>query len=206
MPADDSLRVEPDATALANALTSGAAAQFAAKLPAQPAHAAAKSAVDAAQAESMWAPSIAAGAAIRADALAAGAALAAHAAAVAKQNEQALSDTVADQRTERQRFDRAPGDGNMTTVLHPPQLGPAQSPHPPPRPMAAGPSRVVIGAALVSLAASLGLCDCRWHQLGNSTFRLKPRTRRRRRHPRPTRAKLRPRARRRASCGAHQRM
>ena len=104
----------------------------------------------------MWAPSIAAGAAIRADALAAGATLAAHAAAVAKQNEQALSNTVADQRPERQRFDRAPGDGNMTTVLHPPQLGPAQSPHPPPRPMAAGPSRVVIGAALVSLAASLG--------------------------------------------------
>jgi hypothetical protein len=44
----------------------------------------------------------------------------------------------------------------MTTVLHPPQLGPAQSPHPPPRPMAAGPSGVVIGAALVSLAVSLG--------------------------------------------------
>lgn len=91
---DDSLRVEPDATALANALTSGAAAQFAAKLPAQPAHAAAKSAVDAAQAESMWAPSIAAGAAIRADVLAAGATLAPHAAAVAKQNERALSNTV----------------------------------------------------------------------------------------------------------------
>lgn len=94
MHADDSLKVEPDATALANTLTSGAAAQFAAKTSVQPAHAAAKSAADAAQAESMWAPSIAAGAAIRADALAAGAALAPHATAVAKQNEQALSNTV----------------------------------------------------------------------------------------------------------------
>jgi hypothetical protein len=94
MPADESLKVEPDATALANTLTSGAAAQFATKASVQPAHAAANSAVDAAQAESMWAPSIAAGAAIRADALTAGASLAAHAAAVAKQNEQALSNTV----------------------------------------------------------------------------------------------------------------
>ena len=42
----------------------------------------------------MWAPSIAAGAAIRADVLAAGATLAPHAAAVAKQNERALSNTV----------------------------------------------------------------------------------------------------------------
>jgi hypothetical protein len=44
----------------------------------------------------------------------------------------------------------------MTTALHPPQLGPAQSPYPPPPPMAAGPSRLVIGAAVVSLVASLG--------------------------------------------------
>lgn len=95
MPANDSLRVETDATSLANTLTSGAVAKFAAKLPAQSGHAAAQSAVDAAQSESIWAPSIAAGAAIRADALAAGAALAAHAAAVAKQNEQALSSTTA---------------------------------------------------------------------------------------------------------------
>ena len=76
-PANDFLRVEPDATSLANALTSGAAAQFAAKLPAEPGHGAVQSVVDAAQAESLWAPSIAAGTAIRADALAAGAALAA---------------------------------------------------------------------------------------------------------------------------------
>ena len=75
-------------------LASGAVAQFAAKLPAQPGHAAAQSVVDATKAESMWAPSIAADAAIRADALAAGAALAPHAGAVTKQNEQALSDTV----------------------------------------------------------------------------------------------------------------
>jgi hypothetical protein len=95
MPANDFLRVETDATSLANTLTSGAAAKFAAKLPADAGHAAAQSVVDATQAESVWAPSIAAGAAIRADALAAGAALAAHATAVAKQNEQALSPTVA---------------------------------------------------------------------------------------------------------------
>jgi len=43
----------------------------------------------------------------------------------------------------------------MTTVLYPPQLGQVQSPHPPQR-NAAGPSRVVIGAAVVSLIASLG--------------------------------------------------
>jgi hypothetical protein len=43
----------------------------------------------------------------------------------------------------------------MTAVVHPPQLGPLQSPYPPP-PSAAGPSRAVIGAALVSLVASLG--------------------------------------------------
>ena len=95
MPANDFLRVETDATSLANALTSGAAAQFAAKLPAEAGHSAAQSVVDATQAESLWAPSIAAGTAIRADALAAGAALAAHATAVAKQNEQTLSATVA---------------------------------------------------------------------------------------------------------------
>ncbi|BCP14018.1 hypothetical protein [Mycobacterium paraintracellulare] len=95
MDATNSLRVETDATSLANALATGAAAQFAAKLPAEAGHGAAQSVVDAEQAESLWAPSIAAGAAIRADALAAGSSLAAHAAAVAKQNEQALSDTVA---------------------------------------------------------------------------------------------------------------
>jgi hypothetical protein len=44
----------------------------------------------------------------------------------------------------------------MTTVLHPPHLGPAQSPYPPPASMAAGPNRAVIAAALVSLVASLG--------------------------------------------------
>lgn len=44
----------------------------------------------------------------------------------------------------------------MTTVLHPPQLGPAQSPYPPPPPTAAGPSRAVIAAALLSLIVSLG--------------------------------------------------
>ncbi|MEB3980166.1 hypothetical protein OQ968_02685 [Mycobacterium sp. 663a-19] len=94
MAADDSLRVEPDAAALANALTSGAATQFAVKMPAQPAHAAAKSAADATQAVSMWAPSIAAGASIRADVLGAAAAVAPHLAAVGQQNEQALGDTV----------------------------------------------------------------------------------------------------------------
>jgi cell division septation protein DedD len=93
--ATNSLRVETDATSLANALATGAAAQFAAKLPAEAGHGAAQSVVDVAQAESLWAPSIAAGAAIRADTLAAGSSLAAHATAVAKQNEQALSDTVA---------------------------------------------------------------------------------------------------------------
>lgn len=95
MPANESLRVETQATSLANALTSSAAAQFAAKVPAEAGHGAAQSVVDAAQAVSLWAPSVAAGAAIRADVLAAGASLAAHATAVAKQNEQALSDTVA---------------------------------------------------------------------------------------------------------------
>lgn len=94
MPANDALRVEPDATALANALTSGAATEFAAKMPAQPAHAAAKSVAHAAQAESMWAPSIAAGASIRADVLRAAAAVAPHLVAVGQQNEQALGDTV----------------------------------------------------------------------------------------------------------------
>ncbi len=44
----------------------------------------------------------------------------------------------------------------MTTVLHPPHLGPAQYPYPPPPPMAAGPNRAAIAAALVSLAVSLG--------------------------------------------------
>ena len=44
----------------------------------------------------------------------------------------------------------------MTTVLYPPQLGPAQSPYPPPPPTGAGPSRTVIAAALASLVASLG--------------------------------------------------
>ena len=43
----------------------------------------------------------------------------------------------------------------MTAVLYPPQLGQVQSPHPPRR-NAAGPSRAVIGAAVVSLIASLG--------------------------------------------------
>lgn len=43
----------------------------------------------------------------------------------------------------------------MTTVLHPPQLGPAQSPYPPPPSTAVGPSRAVIAAALLSLIASL---------------------------------------------------
>ena len=94
MPANDSLRVEPDATSLANALTSAAATKFAAKLPAQPTHAAAKSVADVTQAESMWAPSIAAGASIRADVLGAAAAVAPHLAAVGQQNEQALGDTV----------------------------------------------------------------------------------------------------------------
>jgi hypothetical protein len=94
MPANDSLRVEPDATSLANALSSGAVVRFAANLPAQSGHAAAQSAVDASQAESMWAPSIAAGASIRADVLRAAAAVAPHLAAVGQQNEQALGDTV----------------------------------------------------------------------------------------------------------------
>lgn len=94
MPANESLRVETDATSLANALTSSAAAQFAAELPVEAGHGAAQSVVDAAQAVSLWAPSIAAGAAIRADALAAGAALAAHTTAVAKENEQALKSHV----------------------------------------------------------------------------------------------------------------
>lgn len=94
MPANDALRVEPNATALANTLTSGAATEFAATVPAQPTHAVAKSVADATQAESMWAPSIAAGASIRADVLRAAAALAPHLAAVGQQNEQALGDTV----------------------------------------------------------------------------------------------------------------
>lgn len=95
MPANDALRVETSATSLANTLTSAAVAQFAAKLPAEAGHGAGQSVADAAQAVSMWAPSVAAGAEIRAGALAAGASLATHAAAVAKQNEQALGDTVA---------------------------------------------------------------------------------------------------------------
>jgi len=43
----------------------------------------------------------------------------------------------------------------MTTVLHPPQAGQAHNPDPP-QLIAAGPSRAVIGAAVVSLIASLG--------------------------------------------------
>jgi hypothetical protein len=43
----------------------------------------------------------------------------------------------------------------MTAVLYPHQLGPVQSPHPSRR-NAAGPRRVVIAAAAVSLVASLG--------------------------------------------------
>ena len=41
----------------------------------------------------------------------------------------------------------------MTAVLYPPQLGPAQSSYPPPT--ARGPSRAVVGAAVISLLASL---------------------------------------------------
>jgi hypothetical protein len=44
----------------------------------------------------------------------------------------------------------------MTTVLHPPQLGPAAPPFPPPPPVACSPSRATIGAAVASLVASIG--------------------------------------------------
>lgn len=44
----------------------------------------------------------------------------------------------------------------MTSVLHPSQLRPAQAPSPPPPSGAGSPSRLVIGAAVVSLTASLG--------------------------------------------------
>ena len=44
----------------------------------------------------------------------------------------------------------------MTTVLHPPQLGPTAPHYPTPPPAAGCPSRVVIGAAVLSLVASLG--------------------------------------------------
>ena len=156
MPANDFLRVETDATSLANALTSGAAAQFAAKLPAE------AGTRCCAIGRGRHASRVVVGAEHRRRRGHPGRRPCCRGSprrtrtAVAKQNEQALSDTVADQRTERQRSDRAPGDGDMTTVLHPPQLGPAQNPHPPPAPNAAGPSRVVIGAAVVSLVASLG--------------------------------------------------
>lgn len=43
----------------------------------------------------------------------------------------------------------------MTAVLHPPQAGHTHSTYPP-HPVAAGPSRLVVGAAAVSLIASLG--------------------------------------------------
>lgn len=44
----------------------------------------------------------------------------------------------------------------MTTALHPPQLGPAPQPYPTPPPVAGSPSRTTIGAAVVSLVASVG--------------------------------------------------
>ena len=44
----------------------------------------------------------------------------------------------------------------MTTDLHPPQLGQAASPYPTPLTVADNPSRVVIGAAALSLVVSLG--------------------------------------------------